>query len=213
MNSGGTSFVTFFQNAILSGDIPFHMQGTNVLPYETAWHVPTGQYRYVGNHYWNCTGPDANGDFIGDTPARVGTGSDPYPLLYGGLDNDGDGLYNAEELGDYHTDPNLADTDGDGWSDQYEVKVTGTNPLSRDSDGDGKDDSIDTTPGYSDPDDDVATIYAPLVNALYIAAGIIGGALVLFSIAMLVSTRRRDAGKARGNGASQQVAIDVPVKR
>jgi hypothetical protein len=106
----------FSQNIIASGNIPALLRGTGHILYETAWHVPEARYRYLGNYYWNYTGLDTNGDFIGDTPANVGSGFvDPYPILFGGLDNDGDGLYNEEELDVYHTDPNLADTDGDGW--------------------------------------------------------------------------------------------------
>ncbi len=191
INNADSDNLTITRNLISSGEVPIKLRGTKHNLIETAWHVPTKQYRYVGNYYWNYTGADANGDFIGDTPANVGSGFvDLCPILYGGLDNDGDGLYNAEEIGTYHTDPNLADTDGDGWSDAYEVKVTGTNPLSRDSDGDGKIDPVDSTPGYADPETD-------LTLALYIAAGIIGGSLCFLGIMIGRGSRRGTKNQGR----------------
>lgn len=45
-----------------------------------------------------------------------------------GVDTDGDGLDNADEVNIHGTDPSLADTDGDGTSDGDEV-AAGTDPL------------------------------------------------------------------------------------
>ncbi|MCB1214372.1 MAG: hypothetical protein KDK66_02730 [Deltaproteobacteria bacterium] len=55
--------------------------------------------------------------------------------LYGGVDTDGDGLFNGDEE-DLGTDPLNPDSDGDGVVDGEEVAL-GTNPLNPDSDGDG----------------------------------------------------------------------------
>lgn len=62
--------------------------------------------------------------------------------LNGAVDDDGDGLTNAEEL-DRGTDPLKADTDGDGLSDYDEIYDTRTNPLLPDTDGDGLLDSTE----------------------------------------------------------------------
>ena len=45
-----------------------------------------------------------------------------------GSDQDGDGLFDAEEFA-HGTDPHLADTDGDGWTDAEEIFDLGTDPL------------------------------------------------------------------------------------
>ena len=46
-----------------------------------------------------------------------------------GVDSDGDGVADADELSFYSTDPALADTDGDGALDGEELFATGTDPL------------------------------------------------------------------------------------
>jgi len=48
-------------------------------------------------------------------------------------DYDRDGLTNAQEAGQYGTDPELADSDGDGMPDAYEVTISGLDPFSDDS--------------------------------------------------------------------------------
>ncbi|KKP92011.1 MAG: hypothetical protein UR94_C0007G0010 [Parcubacteria group bacterium GW2011_GWA2_36_10] len=52
------------------------------------------------------------------------------------LDDDGDGLSNAEETG-LGSDPKLADTDNDGLSDKDEVRIHRTTPTNPDTDNDG----------------------------------------------------------------------------
>jgi hypothetical protein len=196
MQATASHNITFAGNIIASGNTPILLRTGSMVLYATFWHAPTAQYRYLGNYYWNYTGADANGDFIGDTPANCGSGIvDPYPILYGGMDNDGDSLYNAEELETYNTDPNLADTDGDGWNDAYELKVSGTNPLSRDSDGDGKIDSVDATPDYADPASLEGT--PDYTNVIYTASGIIGGSLILLGILIVVASRKGMKGQGR----------------
>ena len=61
------------------------------------------------------------------------------------LDNDGDGLSNADEtlLG---TDPNQRDSDGDFLSDAEEVSI-GSDPLDRDSDNDSMNDGVEVLNG------------------------------------------------------------------
>lgn len=53
-----------------------------------------------------------------------------------GLDDDGDGLLNADEIR-FGTNPTNPDTDGDDLLDYAELFVFGTSPLAKDSDGDG----------------------------------------------------------------------------
>jgi len=75
-----------------------------------------------------------------------------------GIDTDGDGVSDDDEINIHGTNPNLADTDGDGLSDGVELGVPGldsdpsttTNPLLSDSDGDGR---LDGNNGF-DPCED-----------------------------------------------------------
>jgi len=63
----------------------------------------------------------------------------------GGHDDDGDGLFNSEEL-DFGTDPDDVDTDDDRVWDGEEVFVFGTNPRDTDTDDDGMNDRADPIP-------------------------------------------------------------------
>ena len=56
-------------------------------------------------------------------------------ILAKGLDTDGDGLSDIDEI-KLGTSVTQADTDGDGLSDGDEIKL-GTDPLNADSDNDG----------------------------------------------------------------------------
>lgn len=71
------------------------------------------------------------------------------------LDDDKDGLTNAEEL-DLNTLPNKRDTDEDGLDDGEEVKNRRTDPLNPDTDGDGLKDGDETARGLNplNPDSD-----------------------------------------------------------
>ena len=74
-------------------------------------------------------------------------------------DSDGDGLFDADELNVYGTDPLNPDTDGDGLTDGAEVIQHMTDPLDPDTDDDGLTDGEEvnvymTDPLDSDSDDD-----------------------------------------------------------
>jgi hypothetical protein len=63
-----------------------------------------------------------------------------------GLDSDGDGLSDWDEINIYGTDPFNPDTDGDGWSDWHEVMM-GTDPLNPDTDRGGQCDGSNAVQG------------------------------------------------------------------
>ncbi|PAW61251.1 MAG: hypothetical protein B9S37_06325, partial [Verrucomicrobiia bacterium Tous-C3TDCM] len=77
-----------------------------------------------------------------------------WRVIVGDVDNDTDGLTNAEEhqLG---TNPQSADSDGDTLNDLAEI-LAATNPRDNDTDEDGIPDNLDTTPlvnnAIADPD-------------------------------------------------------------
>jgi hypothetical protein len=82
----------------------------------------------------------------------------PVPTLGGvsfmiGLDADGDGLLDGEELA-IGTDPDNPDTDGDGLTDGEEVETYGTDPLDDDTDDDGLTDGDEVNVHGTDPLDD-----------------------------------------------------------
>ena len=102
-----------------------------------------------------CTinGTDSNQDGIQDwVQARLDSG----------MDSDGDGLSDKEELFTFGTDIFRTDTDYDGLSDRKEVDLH-TNPLDADSDHDGINDGaevneLSTNPLIAEPDGTVTTV-------------------------------------------------------
>ena len=94
--------------------------------------------------------PDTDGDTADD-------GDDAFPLDpaealdtdadgtgdNADLDDDGDGLPDADELTVHGTNPKRADSDGDGLRDKDELEVHFTNPLNADHDGDGLSDGAE----------------------------------------------------------------------
>lgn len=91
-----------------------------------------------------AAGMDGDGDGLTDAE-EIALGTDPM-----NPDTDGDGLSDGEEVNLYGTDPTLADTDGDGLSDGDEINLYGTNPLYADTDLDGVDDGDEVAAG-TDP--------------------------------------------------------------
>ena len=63
-------------------------------------------------------------------------------------DNDGDGLFDGDEIRKFNTNPFNPDTDYDGILDSEEIRLN-LDPLSRDTDLDGTPDSTDEDPGQA----------------------------------------------------------------
>ena len=108
----------------------------------------------------------------------LGTGID-WDVVYTsgtGIDADGDGLSDGEEVNQYGTNPTLADTDGDGLADGFEITDSLTDPVNPDTDGDGATDGEEVLAG-TDPNDPEST--PPLVPSL-------GASALLLLIAILV---------------------------
>ena len=100
---------------------------------------------------------DTDGDRLSDGWEHFHAPFDPLDPDDGDEDEDGDGLSNAVEILDSHTDWQIADTDGDGLSD-YAEYYGSTYPLDPDSDGDGlldgQESSHGTDPRDADTDND-----------------------------------------------------------
>ena len=106
------------------------------------------------------TNLDTDGDGMPDK-YELDKGFNPLNSTDGSLDNDGDGLTNAEEY-KHGTDPFKADTDGDGMNDGFEVEydLDPNNPSDALSDADndglsnGMEASYGTNPKKNDTDED-----------------------------------------------------------
>lgn len=77
-------------------------------------------------------GMDSDGDGLSDYDEIFVYGTNPL-----NPDTDGDGISDYDEIFTYGTDPLNPDTDGDGLTDYEEIFVYGTDPLNPDTDGDG----------------------------------------------------------------------------
>ena len=98
---------------------------------------------------------DSDNDRLPDGWEHFHAPFDPLDGTDGTADEDLDGLTNAEEILDSHTDWQLADTDGDSLSDSAEWNGD-TDPLNPDSDGDSLSDGQESTLGTDpmNPDSD-----------------------------------------------------------
>ena len=147
-----------------------------------AYHVPTNSWRALQD--MNDGRHSGGGSVLGDefhvvsgSPNRGGGQIDSHETLAldiaNGLDSDGDGLDDEDEINVYNTDlnnpdtdgdgledgdevdrgtlPNVIDTDEEGLNDGEEVNIHGTDPLSADTDTDGVDDHAELTVHNTDP--------------------------------------------------------------
>jgi uncharacterized protein YjbI with pentapeptide repeats len=97
------------------------------------------------------SGVDTDGDGLTDFQEIFSI--DPGPLDPFDADTDDDGLTDFEEVRTYGTDPVDADTDDDGLTDFEEVRTYGTDPLVWDTDGDTFSDGDEVAAG-TDPLDE-----------------------------------------------------------
>lgn len=91
-------------------------------------------------------GMDSDGDGLNDYEEIYVYGTNPLDP-----DTDGDGLNDYDEIHVYGTDPLDPDTDGDGLNDYEEIYVYGTDPLNPDTDGDGLSDYDEINKYRTDP--------------------------------------------------------------
>lgn len=109
-----------------------------------------GLLHLTGTDYLDdFSSPDATASHAQDVFTTFGLGASYY--IFGSLDQDHDGLMDAEERDIYHTDPLNPDTDGDGLSDYAEVRTHHTDPLKADTDGDGLTDRDELQIQHTDP--------------------------------------------------------------
>ncbi len=99
-----------------------------------------------------------------------------------GIDTDGDGLADDEEVNTHNTDPLAADTDGDGLGDGQEIDG-GTDPLNVDTDGDGSSDAAELLFG-ADPLDAEDRLGTFLVRTVKAASGVQFGDMETFKEAL-----------------------------
>ena len=142
------------------------------------WVDTTGGDRTIVSYRYRGHGPQL------DSPQDL--------LWFRGLDQDGDGLTDLEEVDAHGSAPLLADTDGDGLGDGAEVNVYGTNPTLFDTDGDGFGDGDELAAG-SDPLDPESTPASPApIPALPPeAAGLLVGLLAALPVWLALRRRLR----------------------
>lgn len=109
-------------------------------------------------------GMDSDGDGISDWEEMNETGTDPLSA-----DSDGDGVTDSAEINEHGTDPNAADSDGDGLNDSEEINSYNTDPNEADSDGDGLNDGEEvneyrTDPNAADSDQDGLNDYEEVME-------------------------------------------------
>lgn len=99
-----------------------------------------------------------NIDPASDTDGDGLTALAEFPLFTNpfGVDTDGDGLSDGEEVAGAKSSPVKADTDGDGLNDYVEVKTRLTDPTKVDTDGDSLSDAEEIVAGLNPLDADDA---------------------------------------------------------
>ncbi|MHA1882732.1 MAG: esterase/lipase family protein [Candidatus Thorarchaeota archaeon] len=123
-------------------------------------------YAWVGN--WLDGGIDSDGDGLLDVEEVYVYGTDPNDS-----DSDNDALNDGDEVLEYGTDPNDSDTDDDSLSDGYEINhgVYELDPTYWSTDGDILSDGQEIAWGYHpcDADDPI-----PAANLIYLSKNING---------------------------------------
>lgn len=121
------------------------VQEPQIVPETPAVTAPT---ETVSTETTTTTEIPAIGEITTGTVAQNPELMTPTVIANTGLDSDGDGLTDAEEV-QLTTDPLKADTDGDGLTDREEVKIYLTDPKNSDTDGDGYLDGAEVKAGYN----------------------------------------------------------------
>ena len=139
-------------NFVFNGKGLLHLTGTDYLddfsdPSPTASHAQDVFTTFgLGVSYYIFGNLDQDHDGLTDAEER-----DIYHTNPLNPDTDGDGLNDYDEVRVYHTDPLKADTDGDGLTDYDEIMIYHTDPLNPDTDGDGLSDGAEVKVYHTDP--------------------------------------------------------------
>jgi len=135
--------VLIFAIALIVLVFIFYIKFKSIAPQKVNHFYPFAQDRFSQNNEVGEingsnavleTGKDSNSDGITDEEAKA-KGLNPNIT-----DNDGDGIFDIDEINLTKTDPLKADTDGDGINDLDELNKYGTDPLKADTNGDGVND-------------------------------------------------------------------------
>lgn len=127
------------------------VQEPQIIPETTPTNMQTGvsPLDTTATSSLSTTTPIDNNTATAAQSLELNYGTSTSTVANTGLDTDGDGLTDADEINIYHTDPNKVDTDGDGLTDYEEVKIYHTDPNNPDTDGDGYKDGAEVKAGYN----------------------------------------------------------------